>query len=121
MLQLINGQFYRNGEKVKAEFGNREMIELLRRREEMSKNSIEAQTDVEVEVTYYLLFECLCGKKNRLTDTEQEVSIDVDDIEDLDIAERFQGFHRVIKCSCGQEYELDEDSEDRVLLKPKKK
>lgn len=63
-LRLENGKFYRGSEEVPVEIGNLEQIELLK---EQNKYAVQfagkgLQANVDISVTAYSKFKCVCGK-----------------------------------------------------------
>jgi hypothetical protein len=102
-LTLKNGKFYRDGEVVKPEFGNKEQIALMEQwRKELEKGLL-VRPHIEEKTIYNLSvsWECLCGVVNITKDFEdyENWEPDDDDIKD------FIG-DEVCCESCDKEYEL---------------
>lgn len=102
-LTLKNGKFYRDGEVVKPEFGNKEQIALMEQwRKELEKGLL-VTPNIEEKTIYNLSvsWECLCGRVNETKDYNEyeDWEPDDDDIKDL-IGDE-------VCCeNCGKEYEL---------------
>jgi len=58
-LILKNGSFYRDGEKVPLEFGNKEQIKMLKKIKELSGDGVLAKVDEDELIS--LEYVCLCG------------------------------------------------------------
>ena len=80
-LKLIDGKFYRDGNEVKAEFGNQEQIRLLKKANEMKEGGKTIGKITSTETTTYqpiVTFHCpACNEKVRIED-------EFDTIEDYD-------------------------------------
>jgi hypothetical protein len=102
-LTIKNGKFYRDGEVVKPEFGNKEQIALMEQWRKELEKGILVTPKIEEKTIYNLSvsWECLCGRLNETTYHEQyeDWEPDNDDIKD------FIG-DEVCCESCDKEYEL---------------
>lgn len=88
-LTLKDGKFYRGTEIVPPEFGNLEMIQLIKQaeiREERIQKSIEGVFTTEEQTTYTVSvkFQCSCGHNNveDLDEIFEDFEPDSDDLED---------------------------------------
>jgi len=124
-LVLKDGKFYRGNEIVPPEFGNLEMIRLIKeaeQREENAEKAIEGSFTCEEQTTYSVSvkFTCSCGHKNieDLDESFEDYEPEGSDVEDY-----------YVECSkCKQEYRIQahnekeymKDSQGRVLWNTKK-
>jgi hypothetical protein len=106
-LKLIDGKFFRNGEEVKAEFGNREQIALLEKMNRLKDEKTVIGKISSTEVTTYqpiVKFICpFCQCENTVDDfdTVEDFAPDCSDVDDCEID--------CIKC--GAEFETIKDKD----------
>lgn len=109
-LKLINGKFYRGNTEVKPEFGNVEMINLLKKAG--NEESIIGDFSSE-EITTYVTtvnFTCHCGCKN---------SEEIDEIFEDDEPSSYDLEDYEVSCSeCSKVYTLKEHSDKSYIKEP---
>jgi outer membrane receptor for ferrienterochelin and colicin len=109
MSKLIvkNGELYDSkGIKQKLEFGNAEQIEAIRNYENKMKafqKGLVVEPEYEIEAT--VEFQCTCG-------ANKSVTKDIDTSDDLS---DFDGY--ILNCKCGQNYEIELNDKDELVVK----
>lgn len=110
-LILKNGSFYRDGEKVPLEFGNKEQIRLMQEQMQVItalKEGLVLEPDIEEITTYSaeVRFKCICG--TRVSKTLEEL----DDNDPLEVINRFDGLSRsCYKCQRKYYFSINEDGD----------
>jgi len=106
-LKLIDGKFFRNGEEVKAEFGNREQIALLEKMNKLKDEKSVVGVISSTETTTYqpiVKFTCPFCKSVNTVDDFDTVEDDEPDCSDVDDC--------YIDCvRCGAEFETIKDKD----------
>jgi ribosomal protein S27AE len=112
-LTLKDGKFYRGSEVVAPEFGNLEMINLLKAAEKRAElGELEGLFTTEEITTYSvsIKFTCSCGHQN-IQDLDETFEDYTPGSDDLD------GYY--VECSkCGQDYLLAEHSDKSYVTGP---
>lgn len=62
-MTLIGGKFYKDGQVVPPEFGNKEQIQLIQEHEQKIEalNGDGWEVEIEMEYVYVSTFKCICG------------------------------------------------------------
>jgi hypothetical protein len=106
MLELRDGKFYREGQRVPLEFGNTEQINMINRRLKIIREGISVSPSYGSEITGYIHFKCVCGQSLILEHV-------VDEEGDI---EQFIGMQK--KCyKCLQEYTVEADGKSDLRIK----
>ncbi len=105
-MTIKDGKFYKNNQLVRAEHGNLEQIELLKKVSEMMNEGIVPEIRIQQVVTFE--FDCVCGALNEF----HFDPFDIDDNPEYMLRGQKQCCHY-----CNLEYKVFDDKDNGLMIR----